>query len=291
MNARRCWGALALWLVPGVAVADTDPRDYESWFKPSSGTITAFAYARDRSTSDVPDLSEFVGVFRANWMLAFGNGRLVLLDAFLPVADARVYTPSFVHASGIGDLTYRPGFAQFFPMGDDDHAYVAISPYVTFPTGMYDPTRTLNIGAHRWSVKGQLAAGLRFWRVFTLDAVLHATLHTGNDAFVLAQGSGTTTVTMQEDATLGAEAHAMVDLSPTFALGASYYATRWGQESFDGTSVPPVPARFVQTLRFTWAIQFSQLTQLLLQFNEDITASGGAPITRFVGARLSHAFF
>ncbi len=46
----------------------------------------------------------------------------------------------------------------------------------------------------------------------------------------------------------------------------------------------------IQTLRFTYGIHVEKASLVLLQFRQDIEASGDASIGRFFGAR-SHVFF
>ena len=100
---------------------------------------------------------------------------------------------------------------------------------------------------------------------------------------------------MKQNQTFGLEAHATADLSPDMYLGVSYYLQAAGERDVAAPMLPqtewPMPEQTTQTLRFTLGVRVEKATSLLLQYNQDIAASEGAPITRFIGARLSHVAF
>jgi hypothetical protein len=99
---------------------------------------------------------------------------------------------------------------------------------------------------------------------------------------------------MKQSVSPGFEAHVMADLSPTFLVGVSYYVEAAGQRNITATGLPltPIdPEQTTQTLRFTFGIRAEPHTLLYLQYDQDIEASGGATIGRFIGARISHASF
>ncbi|HEX4445428.1 MAG TPA: transporter, partial [Polyangiaceae bacterium] len=215
--------------------------------------------------------------------------------------DATVYAPVptmpgatvTLHTSGVGDATYLPTIAYFFNEDEETHThtYVAATVYATAPTGNYDSARPVNIGDDRWRFQPQIAAGQRFLKALTLDLIGSAAFYTDNTKF--GTGPGMPVVTMKQDQTFGFEAHVAADLSPTFYLAASYYLAAVGQRSITAPGLPETvidDEQTTQTLRFTFGVHVEKGTLLLLQYNQDIEASGGGTISRFVGARLSHVF-
>jgi hypothetical protein len=281
-----------------VANNQTDGRDYEALAYLPKDTLVALGYFREASTSDTESFSQSQGIFRAAYILKYGNLAVVPFDALVPVVDATVYAPApmspglttTLHTSGIGDATYLPTIGYVIPENETTHSYIAATAYITAPTGNYDSSRLVNIGDNRWRIQPQIGVGQRFLKAMTFDLIGNVALYTDNSKF----GTGTATVTMKQDPTLGMEAHVFGDLSPTFTLGASYYLASVGQRSITATQVPltPVdPKQTTQTVRFTFGIHVEKNTGIFLQYNQDVEASGGASIGRFIGARVTHAVF
>jgi Putative MetA-pathway of phenol degradation len=218
----------------------------------------------------------------------------------LPVVDLSVYEPvaapgigsTTLHTSGLGDATYLPtiGYAVSEDEATKTHTYFAFTPYITAPTGNYDSTKLVNLGDHRWRVQPQIAVGQRFLKALTAELIGNVVLYGSNDEFVVP---GVGTATLKQSTTAGMEAHLAADLSPTFYLSLSYYLAAVGKRTFDtpGGTVTVADTQTTQTLRFSYGIKVEKGTNLLLQYDQDIAESGGAPITRFFGARVAHVFF
>jgi hypothetical protein len=281
-----------------VANNQTDGRDYEALAYLPKDTLVALAYFREQSTSDAPSFSQSLGIFRASYVLKYGNLAIVPFDALLPVVDATVYAPvagmpgvtSTLHTSGTGDATYLPTIGYIIPEDDGAHTVIGATAYITAPVGDYDPDRPVNIGDHRWRIQPQIDVSQRFLKALTVDLVGSVALYTSNTKFNTFSPAGL--VTMKQDPTLGLEAHVFGDLSPTFALGLSYYLAAVGQRTISIPQAPPIdPKQTTQTLRFTFGIHVEKNTGLYLQYDQDIVTTNAAPIERFIGARLTHAMF
>ena len=159
---------------------------------------------------------------------------------------------------------------------------------MTAPTGDYDTGHVINFGENRWRFQPLVAIGQRFARAFTFEANASAAIYTPNSKFATA----TELANLKQDPTFGLEAHLAVDLSPTFFAGVSYYVQADGQRTLDAPGAPVVQKeQTTQTLRFTYGVHIEKFSTLLLQFNQDVEASGGATIGRFIGARFSHSLF
>jgi hypothetical protein len=314
MKCIRLFGpVLALSLISSAAYAETDARDYDALAYAKTNTLVTLGYARAISTSDSQNLSEMLGLFRAAYVLKFGNLAVVPFDAFLPAVDITVYsTPTMAsvfhatgvldHVSGMADMTYLPTVGYVIPEGDaahplDTHTYVAATAYLTIPTGMYDSTKLINIGKNRWSVQPQIAIGQRISQALSIEAAGYAIFYTDNSSF--QPPAMLPLQTLKQSITYGADVHVAVNLTPTGYVSASYYIEANGRTFFDPTvagnmvapEVTTVDQQTVQTLRFTYGWRVEKDSLILFQFNQDIEASGtGGTISHFVGARMSHAF-
>jgi hypothetical protein len=289
-------GTSAMLSIPSVAHAQTantqaDPRDYEVLNYLPNNTLALIGYGRHVSTSDSSSYSQDVGVVRASYILKFGNVAVVPFDATLPIVDVTVYVPNTVlHSSGLGDVTYQPTVAYLATEDAESHTHthIALTGYITAPTGSYDSSNPVNIGDHRWRIQPQLAVGQRFLKALTFEASAGAVLYTNNTAAFSPMGP----YTEKQDVSIDAEAHFAADLSPTFFGAASYYVVAAGAlNSVPAGTAPVKPEQTVQTLRFTYGIHIEKQSLLLIQYNQDIEESGGATISRFIGVRFSHVLF
>jgi Putative MetA-pathway of phenol degradation len=281
------------------ANSQSDARDYDALAYLPKDTLVALTYFREVSSSDKESLTQTQGIFRASYVLKFGNLAIVPFDAILPVVDVAVYAPvpmqpgltTTLHTSGLADLTYLPTIGYVIPENETTHTVIAATAYVTGPSGSYDASRLVNIGDNRWRIQPQVGVSQRFLKVATFDLIGSLAFYTTNTAFPTPQGF----VTMKQNQTFGLEAHAAVDLSPDFYVSASYYLAAIGERDVEAPPVLPLstyePEQTVQSVRFSFGIRAEKATLLLLQYNQDIEETGGATISRFIGARLSHAIF
>src|SRR6202012_5449211 len=112
-----------------VANNQTDGRDYEALAYLPKDTLVALGYFREQSTSDNTSFSQSLGIFRASYVLKYGDLAIVPFDALLPVVDATVYAPvptspgltTVLHTSGVGDPTYLPTIGYIIPENEDTH--------------------------------------------------------------------------------------------------------------------------------------------------------------------------
>jgi hypothetical protein len=278
------------------ANTQTDGRDYEVLAYLPKDTLALIGYARSVSSSDKTSLSQSLGVLRASYVLKFGNVSVVPFDATLPIVDVSVYIPGMtgtstvIHTSGIGDLTYLPTIGYTISEDETTHTVIAATANITGPTGSYSSAQPVNIGDNRWRIQPNLAVAQRFLKKLTVDLVGDLAFYTTNDAAFTPTGY----VSMKQNQTFGLEAHVTADLSADMYVGASYYMNAIGERDISAAMLPLTQesaSQTVQTVRFTYGIRIEKGTLLLLQYNQDIEESGGATISRFFGARLSHVAF
>src|SRR5262249_47719221 len=101
-----------------VANSQSDGRDYDALAYLPNNTLVALTYFREASTSDKASYSQAQGIFRASYIMKFGNLSIVPFDALLPIVDVTVTAPyspmmlpgltTTLHTSGAGDFTYFP---------------------------------------------------------------------------------------------------------------------------------------------------------------------------------------
>lgn len=285
------------------ARADSDVRDIESVAFAPNNTLVALGYFRhESSTDDFHTLDS--GSFRGVYLMKFGNLVLVPIDLVMGAADYTAYrsasliNPALaplnlaVRGAGLTDLTYLPSLSYVIPEGGLTHTVLQFNPRITLPTGNYDSTRAINIGEHRVTFTPYIGIAQRFANVLTAEAYGFMAIHSKNGSFEIP-ASGTTAAintSMTQSPDFGADVHLGADLSHTFFLAASYYLLQHGSLKFGISQIPEQKQPLVQSLRFTFGIRIEKGTLLLLQLDQDISASHGGEINRWFGARISHAF-
>jgi hypothetical protein len=301
------WLSVASVAHAQTANTQTDGRDYEVLAYLPKDTLAAIAYYREVSSSDKTSLSQSLGVLRASYVLKFGNLSVVPFDVSLPIVDVSVYVPTIpaapmvapqvvpgtrtvIHESGLADATYLPTIAYTIPEQGTTHTVIAATAYLTAPTGSYDSSHPVNIGDNRWRIQPNVAVAQRFLNRMTVELIGGLAFYTTNNQFFTPMGY----VSMTQNQTFGLDAHVTADLTPDLYVGASYYFAAIGERDVQAAMLPLTqadPSQTLQTVRFTFGIRAEKSTLLLLQYNQDIEESNGAGISRFIGARLSHAVF
>jgi hypothetical protein len=294
---------------PKAHAQTTDARDYEGAGGAPNNTLILLNYLRHQTTNDRRNLTTNISIFRASWVLKFGNLAIVPIDILLPVVDADLRVPAApgsavntasIRTTGFGDLQFLPSI--IYDVVEDKeintHTYFGANIYTIMPTGTYRSTTPVNIGENRWGIKPQVAIGQRFAKAFTFDLVGNMTIFTDNTEFIVpgrAASMGMAAVppsrqTLRQDPTFSGEAHLGLDVDPTTYLAVSYYATNIGKRSLAiGPEVEP-PAS-IQTMRFTWGWRIEKQMLLLIQLQQDIAATGEASRNRYWGMRLSRFFY
>jgi hypothetical protein len=293
--ARCAVAALSLLLfLPSGARGETDPRDY-ALILAKDHTNVFLTYARRQTSADVQNYVQNITLLRYLHVLKFGNLAVVPMDVVLPVVDAQVYIPTgtgtaMAYGAGVGDLVYLPTIGYAINQSEKSSTYFGFSPYFHIPLGTYDDKRAVNIGKHRWQFDEEVAIGQRFGGSFFVEALGAATFYTKNDDSLVA---GTMTkISLRQSPTFTGTAHATANVSKEVWFGASYYYVATGKltaETPEGDQTA-VGRQTVQSLRLTVALRPVEPLLLLLQYQNDIAASGGATISRFAGVRVSYLF-
>lgn len=299
---------LAALLIPRVVHAEADARDYEGLSAAPNHTVAVWNYLRHITQSTKQDLTTNAAVFRATYILRFGNFSFIPFDAALTVADATLLVPlsptasqprGSIHETGIGDLQYFPTLGYNFVENAENgtHTYGGVTAFLKMPTGNYSSSNFFNIGQNRWTFKPQLFVGQRFAKVFTAEAVGNVEIYGNNTSYYVPTAPQIGKQTLKQDPSYNLELHLAADVHATMWVGTTLYVGSNGAQNFDLATAAGTMNRVVdkhgvvETARFTWGIHIEKQTLLLLQFNQDLNATGGSANQRFFGARVSHYFW
>ncbi len=142
---------------------------------------------------------------------------------------------------------------------------VGVSLKVVAPTGQYDPTKLINLGANRWSFKPELGVSRRFGH-WVLDAYGSVWIFTKNPEFFSNNEYVPGTQAQTQDPIGAIETHLSYDVRPR--LWASLDGNFWygGKTSLDGVK-----------------------NRSTLQQNSRIGITASFPLTRHQSAKISYA--
>ncbi len=114
---------------------------------------------------------------------------------------------------------------------------IGVSVKVTAPTGQYDPTKLINLGANRWAFKPELGLSRR-WGHWVLDAYAAVWFFTKNPDFFSRNQYVSGTHEQTQAPIPAVEAHLSYDFRPR--LWVSFDANFWrgGRTSLDGVENP-----------------------------------------------------
>jgi hypothetical protein len=104
-------------------------------------------------------------------------GKLPLVFQVI-VPFGRIDESKFLNArsSGIGDVIFGPG--AFLYTNDTSSTYLSYWLYASAPTGDFDGTRPVNLGAHHWFLEHQLAFNQTLFKKVVFDTNVNFYHHT-----------------------------------------------------------------------------------------------------------------
>lgn len=137
------------------------------------------------------------------------------------LADARLtLNVNFVGAPAL----HFPEFRQY-----RQKTIVGAVAQLTLPTGQYDPTKLINIGANRWSAKGELGVSHAMGRWFLEGAATLWVFGENDDYF----GGGR----LEQDPLYAFQAHLVYAIRPTFWIGFDIGYADGGTTTVDGETL------------------------------------------------------
>jgi len=200
------WGpvrsvAFVAALLPALAAAqELEPRAYSNAPIGTNFIVAGYARSSGRVLLDpslpVTDVDASIDAYSLGYARYFGLfGRTTSFSIALPFVEADLRgnvmdAPTEVHRSGFGDLRLRAAInlfghpalapAEFVKQSEALSGGVSLS--VIAPTGQYESSRFINIGANRWAFKPEAGISYPIGNWFT-EAAAGVWLFTDNDDF------------------------------------------------------------------------------------------------------------
>lgn len=144
---------------------------------------------------------------------------------------------------------------------------------VVAPLGQYDPTKLLNLGANRWTVKMTLAASYTLAKRIVLEGHFNSVFFTENSSFFNGN-------TLKQKPLLSTQLHASYIFKPGVWLAASIGRSYLGETVLNGEDKEDLQKTSRYGLAFSYRLK--QHSALKLGFTSGITARYGANFTSLV---------
>ena len=253
-------GAIALALCRVVAAQDLAPRAYiispihsnaivvsYSFFTGNLDLVGGLPITDATATANVPSLSIFHSM---NFF-----GRTANFTAALPYAEANFSANVFstqtnAYRSGLSDSVWRFSVNLYGGPAMDGRHYlkwkqktlVGASLRVSAPTGQYDSTKLINLGANRWGFKPEIGLSRR-WGHWVVDAYSGAWFYTTNPKF-FSENKYNSGILRQNQAPIAAfEGHLSYDVRERLWVSFDGNFWRGGATSLNGVENPATEQR------------------------------------------------
>jgi hypothetical protein len=207
-----------------------------------------------RSANALAALGYGVGTFEAEVLgEPFSTRRSGLFDAVFRVSVNLVGAPAMT----LGEIRQRKWRQK---------TLVGASLKVVPPTGQYDPTKLINLGANRWSFKPELGISQSLGGRFLLDGYASVWFFTENPEFFSRNEYVPGVQTQSQDPVGAVELHLSYDVRPRFWVSLDGNFWYGGKSTVNGTENPAS-----------------------LQKNSRIGITASIPITGHQSVKLSYA--
>ena len=253
-------GAAALLLCQTVAAQDLAPRAYVISPVHSNAVVVSYSFftgnidlagglpiTESTATANIPSLSLF------HSLNAFG--RTANFTAALPYAEANFSAKVFnaqtnVYRSGLADSVWRFSVNLYGGPAMDGRQYlkwkqktlIGASLRISAPTGQYDSTKLINLGANRWGFKPEVGLSRR-WGHWVVDAYCGAWFYTTNPK-IFSENQYNSGILSQSQAPIAAfEGHLSYDVKPRLWISFDGNFWRGGVTSLNGVENPATEQR------------------------------------------------
>jgi hypothetical protein len=180
--------------------------------------------------------------------------------------------PQSIYRSGLFDSLVRVSVnlvgGPAMPLGEmrtwQQKTLLGVSLKVVAPTGQYDPTKLINLGANRWAFKPELGLSRR-WGHWVLDAYGGVWLFTENPEFFSRNAYVPGVQAQTQDPAVVLETHLSYDFRPRLWVSLDGNFWRGGTTSLNGVENPAT-----------------------LQQNSRVGITASFPVTRHQSVKLSY---
>ena len=180
--------------------------------------------------------------------------------------------------TSVGDMVLLSSF--WFVNDPASKTYVALTPYVTVPTGSYnDNSPGSSLGAHRWSYTAEIGLTKGFGEKTTLDLIGAVDFFGKNDDY---QGQQ-----QKKDKVFSVQAIYAYNLSPTVWASAKYTYATGGETTL--SNIAQDDETKVQTVALGIAKQMTKQDNLQVEYIQDVKVDNAFE-TRGLRMRFVHAF-
>ena len=283
-NTFCLWALITALTMPGLALANS-PRDYLP-LDPGSVFVAFYYdhyygndyYHKGTKVSGNTNYYANVGVFRPVYYTSIGPFT-VDPQLILPFGEADlIKSPS----GGLGDATFA---ATICFINNKEYKFIfAYTPFLTAPTGRYDPNSPVNFGSNRWATKHEVCVAKGFGDSTWLEVAAHVQFYSDNND---ARDAENRTVTSSKAASYGGETHLSYNFTKDFFGSFDYYYLHGGETTINDTWQKDWVDS--HTLGLSFAYMLTPHTQLMINGKTDASVYNGIMTSSF-GARLGFIF-
>lgn len=192
----------------------------------------------------------------------YGNEQLRLPNT--PTQNGSVYNTT---TSGLGDTYAATGGYYRWAKTADFQLFTDLVGYVYFPTGQYDKTQPLNLGAYRYNFAISFPIVVMRYKNFTFEEMLGYDWFTKNDEYYPGN------VNYGQNGVFSNQVHATYDITKQFWVGMSWFYHNGGETQKNG--VEQHNSLNEEKLMATATVAITPSTQLMMQYAWDAHLDNG----------------
>jgi hypothetical protein len=270
---------ICLMMVAPSTVRAWDARDYMAapagthmlfWYLQSISAVQS--YSADKRGTDV-DVHATVGILRPVIFTKIPGTNLVCDPQFLlpfGYQYASVGGSSLNGSSGLADLILA--MTIWFVNDPANKQWFGITPYIYVPTGDYDSSRPLNLGANRWGARAEIGY-IKGWGDWVMDIGGGVEAYTNNNRYGASNG------TLKQDPVYDIQAKLTYDFTKSAYFGLEYSFIVGGKTQVDDGPKSDEPQ--AQTLKFTSGFWFGSVYQLQAGYNMTLDQKNGSKVNTY----------
>jgi len=270
---------------PMAAVAENDPRD--AICAPDGTSLFLFyyrhysgdeVYTNGNKVSDNTDYAFDMAIFRYAHFVGLGDWTWSY-DVVQPVGDLDFDT---INSNGLGDTTLATHINTPYLFQTDTLKYMMSAGFImSAPTGEYEASKSVNLGANRWTYKAEFTPVVVQAGKFTLEFTGDVKFFTDNDEY------GSSYANLETDPLFCVQTHLAYTLTDSFWVGLSHYYYTGGENEVSGVSQNDETK--TQALRFSFTFNVAPNVIMMLQYDTEIERDNGIK-QNYVGTRIAYVF-